>query len=148
MRRKVQFVLKVMLLFGAIYLFIDGLIHFFDIKLLDIGNSWPASALVYAHLLDKVAGVFIFFMAAAAFIFYRNLNKYRELIYLSAGLALFLGLTFIYLGISIDYANAFLGASSLSFWLPFYGQYLILEAAVLLFYSIVVFMWFRTRSDE
>lgn len=148
MRKKLQLLLKAMLLFGAIYLFIDGSIHFFDVKLLDTRSSWPASAIAYARLLDKVAGVFILFMASAAFMLYKNLEKYRKLVYLSAFWALVLGLTFIYLVISTDYSNVFSLTPSLSFWIPFYGQYLLLEAGTLICYGIVVFLWFRTKSDE
>lgn len=148
MYRKVQNLLKVMLLVGAGYLFVDGLIHFFDIKLLSAGGRWPDSAAVYARLINKVAGAFIILAAAGAFIAHKNPEQYRAMIYVSAAWSLFLGLTFIYLKFSTDYSDAFKFFPSLYFWLPFYGQYLLLEAAALIFYSIVVFLWFRSKLDE
>lgn len=140
--------LKVMLLIGGVYLFFDSAIHFFDIKLLNVNSGWPVSAISYARLMDKVAGAFILLAAVGAFILYKNLEKYRKLIYLSALWSLFLGLTLIYLSLSTDYSDVFSLMPSLNFWLPFYGQYLLLEAAALISYSVVVYLWFRTKSDE
>ncbi len=142
---KSRCLLKGLLLLGAIYLFFDSLIHFFDIKLLDVKNAWPLSAIEYAHLLDKVSGAFILLIAIIAFVLHKNLEKYRVIVYFSAVWTLFLGLTFIFLGLSTDYSCALEFIPSLSFWLPFYRQYLFFEAGALIFYSAVVFLWFRSR---
>lgn len=141
-----QSLLKGFLFFGAIYLFFDSLIHFFDIKLLDVKNAWPLSAIEYARLLDKISGAFFLLIAIVAFVLYKNLEKYRIIVYCSAVWTLFLGLTFIFLGLSTNYSRAFEFISSLSFWLPFYRQYLFLEAGALILYSVVVFLWFRSRA--
>lgn len=146
MHKKIQYTLKVMLLFGAVYLFFDSSIHFFDIKLLNVSSIWSVSAIAYARLLDKVSGAFILLSAVGAFILHKNLEEYRKLVYLSAVWTFFLGLTFIYLSLSTDYSNAFSLMPSLAFWLPFYGQYLLLEAAALIFYSAVVYLWFRSKT--
>jgi len=146
MHRMIHSLLKGFLLFGAIYLFFDSLIHFFDIKLLDVNNTWPLSAIAYAHLLDKVSGAFSLLIAIIAFVLHKNLEEYRVIVYCSAVWTLFLGFTFIFLGLSTDYSRAFDFIPSLSFWLPFYRQYLFLEAGALIFYSMVVFLWFRSRT--
>ncbi|MDO8573802.1 MAG: hypothetical protein Q7R77_03560 [Candidatus Daviesbacteria bacterium] len=147
MHKKVQNILKMFLFLGAVYFFVDGFIHFFDIKLLNVGNSWPASALAYARLLDKVTGVFILLTAATLFVIRRDPKKYKAIIYLSAVGTLLLGVSFIYLGLSTDYSIVFSLMPSLVVWLPFYGQYLLLEAGALICYSLLVYLWFRSRPD-
>lgn len=148
MYRKSQSVLKGLLFLGAIYLFFDSFIHFFDIKLLDVNNAWPLSAIAYAHLLDKISGAYILLIAIFALILRNNLEKYRVLVYFSAVWTLFLGLTFIFISLSTDYSHVFEFIPSLAFWLPFYKIYLLIEAAVLIFYSAVVYLWFRSKTNE
>lgn len=147
MHKKFQNILKVFLLLGAVYLSADAAVHFLDIKLIDIGSSWSASALAYARLLDKVAGVFIFLTAAIIFVIQKDPKKYKAIIYLSGVGSLLLGASFIYLGISTDYLRVFSAFPSLSFWIPSYKNFLFLEAGALICYSAVVYLWFRSRPD-
>ncbi len=147
MHKKVQNMLKACLLFGAVYLCADALIHFLDIKLIDIGSNWPASALAYVHLLDKVAGVFILLTAAIVFAIHRDPKKYKTIIYLSGVGALLLGASFIYLGMSTDYRSIFSAFPSLAFWIPSYKEFLFWEAGALICYSVIVYLWFRSRPD-
>ncbi len=147
MHKKVQNILKAFLFLGAIYLSVDAIIHFFDIKLLDIGSSWPVSALAYARLLDKVAGVFILLTAAIVFVMHRDPKKYKAMVYLSGVGAFLLGASFIYLVMSTGYLRVFSSSPSLSFWIPNYKEFLFLEAGVLICYSLLVYLWFRSRPD-
>lgn len=145
MHKKIQNLLKSFLVLGAIYLLADGLIHFFDIKLRDVSGNWPASALVYARLLDKISGIFMLLIATVMFVIHQDPEKYRPIVYLSAVWTFFLGLTFIYLSVSTDYSHIFNLLPSLSFWIPFYREYLLLESGVLIFYSTIVYLWFKIR---
>ena len=90
MHEKIQKVLQIALFLIAIYLLLDSSIHFFDIKLFDVRNSWPVSAISYARLLDKISGSFILMTVMIALVIYRNLEKYKAIVYLSAVWALFL----------------------------------------------------------
>ncbi|MDD5416306.1 MAG: hypothetical protein PHE48_04910 [Candidatus Daviesbacteria bacterium] len=148
MHKKIQNILKIFLVLGAIYLLADAFIHFFDFKLTDVNNDWPISALVYAQLLDKISGAFMLLIAIIVFVIHKDLEKYRLVVYLSAVWTFFLGLTFIYLSMSTDYLHIFNFLPSLSFWLPFYREYLLLESGALIFYSAIVYLWFKTRSHE
>lgn len=147
MHKKVQNILKAFLFFGAIYLSADATIHFFDIKLVDVGRNWPVSAIAYARLLDKVAGVFILLTAAIVFAMHRDPKKYKVMVYLSGVGALLLGASFIYLGMSTDYLHVFSSSPALSFWIPNYKEFLFLEAGALICYSLLVYLWFRSRPD-
>ncbi len=147
MHEKIQNILKVSLLLGAVYLFVDAAIHFFDIKLLDVGSNWPAPAVAYARLLDKISGVFISTIAAIILVIHKDPKKYKAIVYLSGVGALLLGASFIYLCMSIDYSRIFSFLPSLSFWLPYYKEYLFLEAGALICYSALVYLWFRSRPD-
>lgn len=148
MHKKIQKMLQITLFFSAIYLFFDSFIHFFDIKLFNTYTTWPVSAISYARLLDKVSGSFIFMAIIIILVVYRNLDKYKVIVYLSAVWALFLGATLAYLSLSTDYSRDFSFLPSLAFWLPFYRQFLFLEAGCLIFYSILVYLWFRTRKPN
>lgn len=147
MHKRVQNILRACLLFGAVYLCAEALIHFFDMKLGDADSSWPASALAYARLMDKVAGVFILLVAGIFFVIRRDPKKYKAIIYLSGVGSLLLGVSFIYLGASTDYLHIFSTFPSLSFWIPAYKEYLYLEAGTLICYSVLVYLWFRSRPD-
>ncbi|MDD5147578.1 MAG: hypothetical protein PHV63_03490 [Candidatus Daviesbacteria bacterium] len=148
MHKRIQNILRSFLVLGAIYLLADAFIHFFDIKLVDVNNNWPASAIVYARLLDKISGAFMLLIAIIVFVIHKDLEKYRLVVYLSAIWTFFLGLTFIYLNMSTDYSRIFNFLPSLSFWMPFYREYLLLESGALIFYSAIVYLWFKTRSHE
>ena len=146
MHKRIEKVLQIALFLTATYLFLDAAIHFFDIKLFDVQNTWPVSAVSYVRLLDKISGSFILLSVIIALVICRNLDKYRTIVYFTAIWFLFLGAVLIYLGLSTDYSRDFSLFSSLSFWLPFYRQYLILEGGWLVLYSVVVYLWFRTRK--
>lgn len=148
MHKKIQNILRSFLVLGAIYLLADAFIHFFDIKLVDVDNNWSASALVYARLLGKISGMFMLLTATVVFVIHQDLEKYRLIVYLSAIWTFLLGLTFIYLSMSTDYFRIFNFLPSLSFWLPFYREYLLLESGALIFYSAIVYLWFKTRPHD
>lgn len=148
MHKKIQKVLQIALFLSAIYFFLDASIHFFDVKLFDVRNSWPVSAVAYARLLDKISGTLILLPVIIALIIYRDLEKYKTIVYLSGVWALLLSTTFIYLGLSTDYSRVFGSFFSLSVWLPFYREYLFIEAGCLIFYSVLVYLWFRTREGR
>lgn len=144
MHKKIEKVLQVALFLTAVYLFLDAAIHFFDIKLFDVRNTWPVAAISYARLLDKISGSFILLSVIIGLVICRNLEKYKIIVYLFAIWALFLAVVLIYLGLSTDYLHDSSFLASLSFWLPFYRQYLFLEAGWLIFDSLLVYLWFRT----
>lgn len=135
--------LKSFLTFGVIYFIFDGLLHFLGIKLASV-NNWPESAKAYANLINVLYGSFIFLAAGIIFVIQQDLQKYKNIIFLSAIWSLFHGVALLYLVWSNDYQNIFKNHDSLLVWLPFYREYLTLNSALLFIYSISVYFWMNS----
>lgn len=129
------------LIFLAVYLIGDGLIHFLNIKLQTIGSNWPQSAVVYAKLLNAIYSSFVFLVAMLALIVQKDIKKYQDLIKISPYWAIFHGLILLYLSTTINFVNIFSNMPSLYVWMPFYNQYLFFEAVLAFIYAVVVFVW-------
>ena len=132
--------LKSFLIFGGIYFIFDGLLHLLGIKLTSV-NDWPQSAKVYASLINILYASFIFLVAVIIFIIQKDLQKYKNIVLLSAIWALFHGVTLLYLVWNNDYQQVFKNYDSLLVWLPVYREYLTLNSVLLFAYSITVYFW-------
>lgn len=142
--------LKSFLIFGAIYFIFDGLLHFLGIKLASV-NNWPDFAKAYANLINVLYGSFIFLAAGIIFIIQKDLQKYKNIVLLSAVWSLFHGVALLYLVWNNDYQQVFKNYDSLLVWLPIYREYLTLNSILLLIYSIIVYFWktsLKSRQEK
>lgn len=139
-------VIRGSLIFGGVYLFIDGLLHFFNLRLSSV--VWQESALSYVKLLNSIYASFVFFVALVFLIIQKDIKKYRNIILITGIWALFHGILLVILSLTQNYIRVFQGAPSLYVYLPFYDQYLILESMLLVSYSFFVFTWVKGERDE
>lgn len=146
--RFIKTALRVLVIFWGIYLFFEGILYFFNIRLVDIKNIWPASATLYSELIGKVLGSVFLFIAAVAFDIQRNLLRYKNFIRLSGFWAIFHGGVLIWLSLSNNYVEVFKNLPSLHVWSSFYNQYVILEGMVLLGYAVLVFLWLGKINEQ
>ncbi|MBI2334494.1 hypothetical protein HYU96_01715 [Candidatus Daviesbacteria bacterium] len=131
---------RIFLIFLAVYLIGDGLIHLFNIRLLSVSSFWPVSAISYAVLMNSIYASFVLLAATLILVAQANLKKYRELILASAIWAIFHGILLLFLNSTQNFAQDFSDYPSLSVWLPFYNHYLFFEAILAFIYAIVVFV--------
>ncbi len=73
----------------------------------------------------------------------RDLQKYKNFVVLSSVWTIFHGGILIYLSIINDYLKVYQNLPSLFVWIPFYNQFLLLEGAVLIIYSLLVWAWIK-----
>lgn len=146
MTAKLQQIIEKLLLFGAIYLAIDGLIHILNLRLESVHN-WPSSATTYATFLNMIYASFVFLAAAISFVMQKNLKKYESLVILSAVWAFLHGSLLIFLDIKYNFVKTFADYSSLYVWLPIYDYYLYFEASLFIIYSILVFIWKKEEIE-
>ena len=146
MDKKLDQVLRGLLIFAGCYFIFDGLLHFIGIKLSSAQDVWPASASSYADLIDHLYASFIFLAALIAFIIQQDLRKYSKIVAVSAVWAFFHGLVLLSLVGTQNYQQIFKSLPSLLVWLPFYREYLLMNAILLFIYSGVAYAWIRLQK--
>lgn len=139
-------VVKSLLLFGGIYILINGLLHLLNIRLISVINVWPESALSYSKLLNYLYASFTILIAAVAILLQKDINKHKTLIVGTAVWALFHGLLLIGLSITQNYIQIFKEYPSLHLFFPAYDKFLIFEGVLLITYSLVIFVWWRKEK--
>lgn len=139
--KSVDKILKGFLIFGGAYFIFDGLLHLIGIKLISVINLWPESALSYAKLINQLYASFIILAGIMALFLQQDLKKYKDLITVSAAWATFHGIILLSLIFTARFGSTFQELDSLRVWLPFYEQYLLLNAVLLFTFSGLVFMW-------
>lgn len=145
MHKIVERLLRILLNFLVVYLILDGVIHLLNIRLQSVANIWPASAISYATLLDFIYASFVFLAAMLLLVAQKSLTKYKSLIFISSIWAVFHGLLLVRLSFTQDFMNKFAGLPSLYVWMPFYDQYLIIEAFLAFVYAALVFIWLKNE---
>ncbi len=133
------------LIFGACYLILDGLIHFFNLRLSSTQSIWPESASSYATLLDMVYASFVFLTASFVLIIQSDVKKYKNFIVVSSFWAFFHGCLLIFLSVGQNLTMKAVGFPSLYVWSPFYNQYLLGEAGLLFIYASLVLIWIKRK---
>lgn len=142
----VKSILRAFLIFGGCYLIFDALVHFSGIKLLSVNGVWPPSAISYANLLNYIYASFVILAALIAFIIQKDPQKYKPVIGLSAIWAIFYGVILLTLVWTQNYQLTFKIFPSLLVWLPFYREYITLNAVLLFLYSGIVYLYFKKKS--
>lgn len=139
--RKIENILKIYLLFGGLYFIIEAIIHISNIKLISVESVWSKSAYLYARLINQLYGLSALFISGLSLIALTDIYKYKKTIIFAAFWALIHGLYLIYISLSEDFVKTFLNFPSLNLWVDFYDSFLGLEAALLIGYSLLVFLW-------
>lgn len=139
-------IMRAFLLFGSAYFFLEFVIHFFNIRLWGLEDLWPVSARSYASILDQFYGSMALFIAGLLFIIQKDFKKYSRIIFLTSVWAFLHGLFLIYLSLSQDFSQSFASLPQLTLWLPFYNQFLLLEATALLGYALTVWLWIKKHE--
>lgn len=145
--QNIQKVIRGLIIFAGMYLLFDALLHFFGTKLLSVAGVWPESAVSYSNLINRLYASFVILAAMTAYVVQKDLKKYKYIIYFSAVWALFHGALLLFLVLTQNYQLTFKNLPSLLVWLPFYREYLVLNAIALLIYSLIVYIWFRQERD-
>lgn len=141
----IKIILKRYLLAASIYLILDGLVHVFDIKLVNV-NVWPESSLTYSKFIGNLYGGFAILAGLFGIEVQRDLRKYKNILYITAVWSLVYGAYLIYSGLTIPFVEIFSLIPSLYFWMPFYNLYLVFEAGLLFTLSILVYL-FKRQND-
>lgn len=139
---RIEKLLKWFLVIAGFYMILDGLIHIFDIKLIEV-SAWPQSAFIYSKFIGNLYGEFVIFVGILAMEVSRNLEKYRNLLYLAAFWSLLYSAVLLYNALTIDFVNVFSQTPSLYVWMPFYNFYLFFEGGLLLLAAVLIFIWHK-----
>ncbi len=140
MNLKIKNLLKWYLFITSIYLLCDGLIHVFDLKLINVTN-WPEAPFVYSQYMGRLYGLFVVLAALFGIEASRNLEKYRNLLYICGIWGVVYSVFLIYNGLKINFVEVFMLTPSIYFWLPFYNVYIIGEAVILLILSGLILLY-------
>ena len=146
MKLKWDKILKWYLIFGAIYILFDGLIHFFPIRLVDVHNIWPEAAYQYARFFSQLYASYAIFIAGSLFILQTDLKKFRPLIIWSSYFAIFHACLLIWNTLAFNFESIFQSPPSLRAWLPSYNLIELFEAVLLLIYAIIVYTWNKSHD--
>lgn len=136
------------MIFGAIYLVGDALVHLFDLRLTDVAGKWDQPAIIFSRFMSILYASFVLAVALVVFELQKDLAKYQQLIKLSAIWALFHGLLLLYLSFQYNFPEKFQNTPSIYLDLPFYNYYLLFEASLLFSFSLVVFWYFKTPPSK
>lgn len=137
--------LKVYLIITSLYLLGDGLVHVFDIKLIN-ALDWPQSPVIYSSFIGHLFGFFVILSALLGLEASRDLKKYKNFLYIVAIWLLFYGAHLIYISLTTDFQGLFKNNPSIFVWMPFYNAYLIFEAVLAFVFSLLVFLWWRSEK--
>lgn len=143
---KIENILKIYLLFGGFYFITEAIIHISNIKLISVESFWPKSAYLYARLINQLYGLSALFISGLSLIALTDIYKYKKTIIFAAFWALIHGLYLIYISLSEDFVKTFSETPSLNLWSDFYNIFLGLEAAMLIGYTSVVYLWVSKGS--
>ncbi|MBI2593129.1 hypothetical protein HYW44_00605 [Candidatus Daviesbacteria bacterium] len=141
----IVYLLKWYLVAASIYLILVGLMYVFDVKLLD-AISWPNPALVYAKFIGNLYGEFAILAGLFGIEASRNLEKYRNFLYIVSFWGLFYAAYLIYSSLVTNFSEIFSQTPSIYIWMPFYNYYLFFEAGMLLIFSLLVFLWSKKQT--
>lgn len=147
MAKNIEKILRVILIFGCLYFLFEAILYLFNVRLLDVGTNWPESAKVYAKLVNEVLGSFEILISVLCFEVQTDLKKYSRLIKMSGIWSLIHAAILVILVLNNDFVSIFIGRPSLYVWVPFYNQYVIFEAGLLVFYSLIVYVWSRKDAE-
>lgn len=141
MAKFIEKLLRGFLTFGGAYFIFDALLHFSNIKLSSTIDVWSSPATSYANFINYLYGSFVILAAALSFIIQTDLKKYKTLVIASAVWAVFHAILLLFLVWTNNYQQIFTDLPSILVWLPFYREYLTLNALALFAYSAVVYFW-------
>ena len=129
-----------LLIFGAIYLFFDALLHIINLRLLDTAKIWPSSAIVFAGFMSQLYAAYAFLVVAIIWVIQKDLKKYQEIIFVVGIGALLYGGFLGYWTLS-GFSSSFMGINSLRVWLPFYPLVTLFESIFLIVFGTIVICW-------
>lgn len=141
MKKKLTKLVRLYLILGALYMLNEGVIHISNIRLTDIASIWPPSAITYASWMSIFYGSFSIFLSALFFVIQKGLEKYKQIIKLLAVFALFHGSILLFGSLTVNFNEIYQASPSLSFWLPSYHLFLLVEVALLFSFSLLVYFW-------
>lgn len=143
MHKTFEGILRGLIIFASFYFLFEALLYLFNIRLLEVKALWPLPASTYAKYVGRVLGSMFLLLSIFTFEIQRDLRKYRRLIILSSIWALFDGLLLFYLSFAQDFVKIYQNTPSLYVWFPGYNQFVYSEGAMLVFYSVLVYLWAR-----
>lgn len=146
MGKNIEKILRGFLIFGFFYFLFEAILYLSNIRLTDVDASWPASAKGYTKLISQVLGSFELLLSFVCFELQKDIKKYSRLIKLSGVWTLVHGGVLISLSATNNFTGIFAPMSSLYVWAPFYNQYVLFEAGILIFYSLIVILWSRKNG--
>ena len=128
------------LLFGALYLTADALVHLFNIRLTDTLGLWPESAIVFSGFISQLYASFVLLLVLLILEIQKDIKKYANLILILGGWSFIHGIFLTYQGMN-GLSNSFQNIQSLSVWLSFYNQLEDLEGILLIIFGTMVVLW-------
>lgn len=149
MGKKIEKLLRLVIILLGLYLLFESFLYFFDIRLMDVKAVWSSQAIVYAKLIEEVLGsTFLFIAVIILFEVQKNMLKYKNFIKISALWALLHGILLIYLSFSQNYIEVFKSFPSLMVWFPLYDKYVAFEGIVIICFSMLVYLWIKTNEQK
>ena len=151
MNKNLTSLVRIFLLLGSFYMLFEALIHFLNLRLLDVAPSWPTSALIYSSWMSNFYASLSLFISILLFYMQNDLGKNQNLIKLTAAYGVFHASMLVLGNLSVKFDTIYQSFPSLSFWLPTYNGILTLEAIFLYSFGLTVFLWLaslRGRSGQ
>lgn len=138
-------IVRAYLIFGGIYMLAEALIHFSGVKLTDVGILWSKDSLTFSSWVSTLYGSTTLFLSMLLLYIQHNVHENKKIIKVLAFYALFHGVLVTYASLTIRFDEIFQDLSSLSFWLPSYNVYLLLEALLLFVFALLVYLWSKNK---
>lgn len=136
-------IIRAYLIFGGFYMLGEALVHFSNIKLADVSTIWSKDALTFSSWISTLYGSTTLFMSLLLFSIQGKVEENKKIVKVLAFYALFHGVLVTYASLTIRFDEIFHNLSSLSFWLPTYNGYLLLESLLLFGFAFLVYLWLR-----
>lgn len=147
--KNIERIIRIYLLIGTLYFFGEALIHIFSLRLVDIQTAWPREAVVYSRWMTGFYGGLALFIASLLFVIRQNIQQYKHILYCIAVYAALHASFLLYAAATVDFDTIYSNFPSLSFWIPLYNSFLIIEAVLLYAYTIIIICWYtKTKKSS
>lgn len=144
-------IIRAYLIFAGFYMLGEALVHFSGVKLTNVDTLWPQEAVTFSSWISILYGSTTLFMSLLLFSIQGSVVENKKIIKVLAFYALFHGILVTYASLTIRFDEIFHSLSSLSFWLPTYNGYLLLESLLLYGFALFIYLWLaslRGRSGQ
>ncbi len=141
MKNNLTKLVRVYMIFGSVYLGLESLIHFSNLRLLDIYSTWPKEVATFSSWMSIFYASLAAFLSILLLVLQSDLEKNRATIKLVSLYGIFHGSLLIFASFTVSFDQIYTLHPSLGFWLPSYNSFIFVEAVLLYVFAALVYLW-------